>query len=229
MEMRKQNHLVRTLRGLGFVGLMLVVVHASAQSGQADVITNSVADYSGVQGQNNWFYGYYEDSSGATTFTPLPMFGDIQSGATTVPDMWSSAGSLPPWILLSPTWNHPDEGQFAVRRYVTEEAGLVTIAGAFKRLSDSPSADGVGVAVFIDGEDILSRTLLDLNIFEYEFSAPVTNGSTIDFVVSPNGGPASDATRTVATIALTSVVPEPATLSLLALASVISLRRRKRR
>ena len=88
---------------------------------------------------------------------------------------------------------------------------------------------GVGVAVIIDGVEILSKTLLDLSLFEYEFSAAVANGSTIDFVVSPNGGMESDTTRTVATIALTNAIPEPATLSLLALASVISLRRRKRR
>lgn len=242
MKARIEGLVAGALRGLCLVGLLLVVVHASPQTGQAALIADTDADFSGTQGQDNWFYGFYAPSNHsnggsaaspavAASFIPLPRFGDVAiplAGGMIVPDVWSMSGELPPWIVLGSTRAHPEIDQPAVKRYLSEAPGYVTITGVFQREAVGPGSDDVDVAVIVDNVPILSRTLTDLSPSEYQIPVEVSLGSTIDFVVSPRGNTAFDTVHGSATV-VTGIVPEPATLSLLALGSVIICLRRRRR
>ena len=82
------------------------------------VLGNSVSDFSGTQGQSNWFYGYWNkraDADGvyaAAEFTPFPRGGGAFS-ATNLWDgtKWDWFAGNPPWIEISSTGGHPSGDQ----------------------------------------------------------------------------------------------------------------------
>ena len=102
-------------------------------------IADSAADWSvsGVQGENSWFYGYYNRTASpgyqASKFTPFPS----SPGPASASNYWSGfdwdwfAGN-PPWTQIAQTTQHPNgsnNGQehWSIRRYVSEISGRLTV------------------------------------------------------------------------------------------------------
>ena len=107
-------------------------------------IADSVAEFSGTQGVNNWFYGYWNkgaDSDGIYAdgeFIAFPnAAGPFSAGNFWDGAAWSWFNGNPPFTQLtaeggSPSANDGTPGapdHAAIRRYVSEVNGPVTISG----------------------------------------------------------------------------------------------------
>src|SRR3954463_3355552 len=123
-------------------------------------IADSVAEFSGTQGVSNWFYGYWNkgtDSDGIYAdgdFVPFPNAagpfgpGNFWDGAA-----WSWFNGNPPFTQLtalggSPSANNGTPGvpdHAAVRRYVSEVNGPVTISGTLAHTNTSGGNEWVQV------------------------------------------------------------------------------------
>ena len=124
-------------------------------------LADSVADFSGTQGLNNWSYGYWDkknDANGvyaATEFIPFPNDG----GGFGAGNFWTGTNWLwfsgdPPFTQLTSTGGRPAgadgnpalDTQWAVRRYVSEAEGSITITGRIAHTSDWIYVTATGVA-----------------------------------------------------------------------------------
>ena len=193
--------------------LALSLLTAFGSASADTIVADSVADFSGTQGQNSWYYGYKNGnlaSYSLTSFTQFSYFVDgvawkyIKDGGAPWTQLWADGGHP----------NGPNSGtaQVAVRRWISEIDGKVSIAGV---LADThPCCDnGVRGAIFIDGIDVWSASIADGGSTNFSFGASVARGSRVDFVLDPNGTDSADSTRFSARI--TSAVPEPETYAML--------------
>jgi hypothetical protein len=153
----------------------------------ASPLADSVAQFSGVQGLHDWYYGYYEPPFTSDTFklatTVLPAGGSYAGVET-----WKVEPSLHLWA----DGGHPNGfgvSQWAVRLWVSRVTGGVTITGRLAKL-DTSGGDGVVGLVLVDGAVVWSRAIAaaDDTGVTYSVTAPVGLGSAVDFALSP--GPA---------------------------------------
>ena len=124
-------------------------------------IGNSMAEFSGTQGQNNWSYGYWDkksDSDGVysdSEFVPFPNSG----GGWSANNFWTGSdwdwfAGDPPFTRLTSDGGRPtaDNGNaalpdhWAMRRYVNESAGPLTISGRITHTSDWVYVTQSGIA-----------------------------------------------------------------------------------
>jgi hypothetical protein len=153
----------------------------SSNAPAGTVLADANAGFSGVQGQNGWYYG---DFASGTTFQNLTAF----SGGT-----WSSSY---PYITITAGDQHPSTANggpvSVVRRWVSTYAGPVTINGQF--LSENTGGDGVGVTVLINGQAAMARAAIGAagapTQQNFSLSATLKVGDNVDFVLDP--GPAAD-------------------------------------
>jgi len=114
-------------------------------------LANSVTEFSGVQGQASWSYGYWNRSSdadgvfSATDFTAFPNsgggFGPNNYWTGTV---WDWFNGDPPYTQLTSQGGRPTAGNgnaglpehVAIRRYVSEFDGPLRITGRLTHTSD---------------------------------------------------------------------------------------------
>jgi hypothetical protein len=108
------------------------------------VLADSAADFSGTQGQNNWFYGYWDrtlDGDGQyapSEFVPFPNTpGPFGSNNFWTGSSWDWFNGNPPFTQLTAQGGRPTgqagsptrAAHWAVRRYVSATEGAVTITG----------------------------------------------------------------------------------------------------
>src|SRR3954469_4802440 len=124
-------------------------------------LANSVTEFSGVQGQANWSYGYWNkktDADGqysASEFVPFPNAG----GGFGANNFWTGAAwgwfnGAPPFTQLTSLGGQPsgDNGNaalpshWAVRRYVSEANGPLKVSGTVTHTSDWVYVTATGVA-----------------------------------------------------------------------------------
>jgi hypothetical protein len=175
-------------------------------SGAPVVLADSVAEFSGTQGQNNWYYGYWDktvDASGlyeAADFTPFPRGTGNTLSSTNYWDgsKWHWPGANAPLTEISTNSVHPS-GNFvnpalpvhwSIRRYVSEAAGPLRISGILAASSTNGTCgDGVIAHVIIDGVEVWQRPAFYTSE-GYSIVVNANVGSTIDFAVDP--GPANN-------------------------------------
>jgi hypothetical protein len=147
----------------------------------------------GVYGPGD-FVGFLNDGSNA-----------ISTDATTggwrsSPNHWS--GSMwdlvnngvtgrGPWTELTRDGGHPaanaggdPEVHWAVRRWVSDENGLVRISGLLHR--SNTCCDGVRGRVLVDGIEIYSA-VSNGNLIKFAVNAMVNQGQAVDFAIDPDG------------------------------------------
>ncbi len=209
--------------------VLLAVLAASALgTAHADtLVADSVADFSGTQGLNSWFYGYENGSLSNYTaggFTQFSYFDGIA---------WHASSTFnPPWTQLWATGGHPNTWnglqQLAVRRWVSETTGAVTITGT---LADThPGGNGVAGSIYVDGSLVWNGDIGSSGSTNFSFSTLVSQNSKVDFVLDAKGNDGTDSSRFSATIA--AAVPEPETYAMLmaglgVLGTVVRRRRMK--
>jgi hypothetical protein len=186
-----------------------------------DALADSDLQFSSHQGRDGWYYGFY-DGDGSTPYST----GDFE-----LLDYWSgTTWRMGPsgddyWCMLYGDGGHPVVGHWPVRRWVSDYDGVVTITGVLKDRAASTLWDGIVGGIIIDDELVMQTAISegDLVGVNYLVEAPVSVGSTVDFFIAPQGNNRHDHTIFTAVI-----VPEPATLSLLAIGGVALMRSRRR-
>ncbi len=202
-----------------------LVVLAMAMAAQATPIADSVADFSGVQGQNNWSYLEVKlQYPWVPDYNPANATSLTYDGGKWVSNMGIS------YLMIGASTTHPGAtGEFndwaTVRRWQSTVTGTVTISG---ELTDVQTGDGDGVSGFIYVGDTKVWGLTNISdggSTTYSFTTSVTAGQNVDFVLSPFGAwawnAACDTTKFTATI-----VPEPVTIGLICLGGLFGVRRR---
>ena len=110
-------------------------------------------------------------------------------------------------IRVHPSGQDP---KYAVVRWITGvgEAGLTNITGNVRKV-DAGGGDGVTFDLFVDGISVLNSTLAYNDTVGLAFNQTLTVGvgSTVDFVIGPNGWDTHDSTGL--SVAVSSVVPIP--------------------
>ncbi|MGI9427185.1 MAG: PEP-CTERM sorting domain-containing protein [Bythopirellula sp.] len=201
---------------------------------------DSMADFSGTQGDNGWFYGIYQQGPvggpphgySAAAFEELDLF-DIGT------QRWSASDSLVGaqnnnFLNLGDAGGHPtglepapqDSIIWAVRRYVMPSAGIAQIEiDLRKENTGNNRGGGITGRVFVDGAEVYAQLVNnDDGIgFQTVLQESVLVGSTIDFAIDPTGitpldgsddifSARADGSVFAATI---EIVPEPSSLVLL--------------
>ncbi len=158
------------------------------------IIADSQNEFSGVQGQDNWFYGYYTSCGNSSTFTQMT----YDTGG-----WWEESETQPPWTLLRYNGGNPSSNHCAVRRWVSTVSGNIVITGRVY-MSDDNGGDGITDSISVDGINVWSQDIAynDSTGVSYEVNATVNVDSIVDFVISPgnNGNEAYDTSYFTATI-----------------------------
>lgn len=206
------------------VAIPLVAFGAATALPAAAQLANSVTEFSGVQGQNNWNYGFYDRTNDVGgVYNPLTDYALMTQFNGTA---WQvNNGTF--WTELNSQGGHPNGTttsggrtpveHWAIRRYTSEVTGLVNISGTLAK-SSTGGGNGIIGRIFVDGTEVFTQTIAatDGVGVNYNFSQNVNLGSRVDFVIDPNASnDISDGT--VFTAQVSSVVvaaPEASTLAL---------------
>ncbi len=191
---------------------MLAPVCSYGQTSSAElpvVIANSVTEFSGEQGKNGWRYGFWDrsiDTDGkytqASDFKMLEHFGrDVRNGLSQHSDF--TTGKL--WFLedgrsYTSLWaegghanskmkfgDYDAAEQWAVRRWISNASGTVTIAGRVGKVMPW-GANWKGecrAIIVVDGEIVLS-TVMDEHGLDYAVAAKIREKSVVDFLIAPD-------------------------------------------
>lgn len=185
-------------RHLVFVALSFV-----ASAAHAAPIANSIAEFSSVQGQDNWFYGYFDQgATGATPYTSAA-FAMFDTFGVVTPATWgASDGAVGAqnndYLGLGSATGHPtglappdaqDTVIWAVRRYVSEIAGDIAIEIDLHKENLNPNGGGVTGRLFVDGVEVYNQYVAatDAAGFQTILVQNVAINSLIDFAVDPLG------------------------------------------
>lgn len=109
---------------------------------------DSLAEFSGVQGQGNWFYGYWNQAGDANGTYEREDFATNDSAWGYAPSVWAFRPGSPPWTSLDQGGGHPNGTNSAggvqhnIRRWVAETAGTVTARVTIRKLN---TACGTGI------------------------------------------------------------------------------------
>jgi len=173
-------------------------------SGNPEVLADSLAQFSGNQGSNGWFYGYWDKKADANSTYESADFIQFPRGTGNVLNstnywsgsLWDIPAGNPPWTELSASGGHPngENGNinapihWAVRRYVSETNGALRITGTLAASSSAGTCgDGTIGRIFVDGVEVFQRTVSNLSV-GYSIVVAASLGSKIDFVIDPGNG-----------------------------------------
>jgi hypothetical protein len=198
---------------------------------QADIIlADSVTEFAGQQGSNNWFYGYWQKTGDAdgvydyrTEFVPFAQFGVYTIVGGTA---WNTSSNSY-WTGLAAIGGHPNGvqtsggrmpvEQWAIRRWISPVEANITVTGRLAKFNTSSNGDGIVGAIVVDGTTVFSRQIAatDGVGVTYSVVATVVPGSVIDFIITPGAASAdgNDGTRLTATIILNESEPSPVRIS----------------
>ena len=133
-------------RSISELAVLALMVGACGQA-EATIIADSVSEFSGTQGANGWYYGYYDGSLAPSTFKLMPTYDPNSVGSTErgggglfPPGMWSVQWDASGyWTCLETkggipngtdgNWGRQQNEQWAVRRWVSDVSGPITISG----------------------------------------------------------------------------------------------------
>lgn len=171
----------------------------AAPGGNPVQLADSVAEFTGNQGGNGWFYGYWDkkaDGDGAYSaddFTAFPRGTGNALNSTNYWNgtLWDIPAGNPPWTELSASGGHPsaENGNtsqaihWAVRRYVSETNGALRITGTLAASGvNGTCGDGTIGRIFVDGVEVFQRAVHGLSV-GYSIVVNANLGSKIDFVI----------------------------------------------
>jgi len=200
----------RLLAGLAVLLTSASVLTPSVQA--QVVIADSVADFSGVQGQDNWYYQNW--------YQPLGFINNMAWDADT--SRWLDSSGA---IFLG--GSHPHSTDWRISQvWVSEVSGNITVSGSVSLPSEF--ASGVTFQILTNynmANLVYSQSLDATQSYNFSVSFDVSAGDTVLFSVIGDDGISFDNTLWNAQV---SVVPEP-TAAMLAFGAIgfISLRRHR--
>ena len=164
------------------------------------LLADSVADFSLVQGERGWLYGY--DNGSIDTFTLLPRISVITAYVPVSGDVWDC------WVTADMHWTqifqlgaHPNGTdssvpsvsveERAVRRWTSNYSGNIRITGELAKIDVTPGgSNGVDALILVDQLEVYSVSIggEDAAGLSYEVNAAVRVGSTVDLVLDAHEG-----------------------------------------
>lgn len=152
-----------------------------------ELLADSVSGYSKMAGKNGWYYGYAE--LGSTASYDPSHFKQMSWGIWGSDNYrWLGPGAYP---FASGSQMHPS-GAWAIRRWVSDTSGDVTLSGSVSR---GEGGDGVGIRIFVDGDEVYSRNLAPTQSVDYSVpNVAIKFGSKIDFTLNHRNESSFDAT-----------------------------------
>lgn len=180
-----------------------------------DAVANSEKDFSGVQGDKNWFYGYYSNPVDASSFLQIPEFSQTNFGnEQNVPTWLFPDGEY--WTRISAKYVHPNgqttsgvaksAEQWVARRWVSTVTGNIVVTGHLAKF-DTRGGDGITGHLMIDGIERWSQFIAAADNVGVDFTIfiSVNVGSKVDFVVSPGASDWNDTTSFTAVITMSGI------------------------
>ncbi len=169
------------------------------------VIANSQTEFSNIQGQNGWSYGYWVKSGDANgVYAPTEMVNFLWNGTSIVGNFnhWDGtkwdfrSGATRPLTELSATGGKPAAftgfppiTHNTIRRYTSEVAGTLKLTGTLADID--PTGDGAIGRILVDGVQIYEQAINN-NSFNYSVVTTVPLGAKIDFMI--DAGPSTEDT-----------------------------------
>jgi len=221
------------LRLVGALSAFLFILVTTVSD--AAIVADSVQEFSGTQGQDNWTYGYYSDVFNPSGFQEMGIFSPASLFNSWVVDFDEPSPIY--WTMINANGGHPN-GTFssrdqvehwAVRRWTSEVNGPINISGVIADL-DAGGGNGIAGRIFVGDTEVFS-TIINNGDFPgvgYNVTENVTIGTTVDFVIDPLfSDDAFDTTRFTAQVEL---VPVPPALWLFGsgLLGLVGIARRKK-
>ncbi|MDG2124863.1 MAG: lamin tail domain-containing protein, partial [Verrucomicrobiales bacterium] len=176
-------------------------------------VMSSGGEFSGVQGQDGWRYGYYDRTAdGNQVYQAATDFTQFVGGAND-PDGWGAGnhwtggawdfnggdGGNPPWTTIGSGMMHPNDSapgpeHYAIRRWVSDVSGAHTLTGSFA--NGSANGDGTTGRIFQDGVERFA-VLTDGVAQPFSVGLDLGVGDVIDFMVDtgPGDNDGSDGTN----------------------------------
>jgi hypothetical protein len=176
---------------------------------RADIIADSVAEFSGFQGQNGWYYGYRNVTAdgGAPNYDPFTQFiafpgGEGQGAWNGGSQLWTGSvwdmntASAAPWTFMSNTNIHPNGTNsaggehWAIRRWWADELGDITpLKITWHMRKQTLAGNGVTGGIYTNGVRADVVTLAGTNgvgvTHTYYINAQF--GDFVDLVLTPLG------------------------------------------
>ncbi len=191
-------------------------------------VANSVTDWgSAAQGENGWFYGYYNETADADgTYSPGSDFNNTDPNWTFQGGSWQlgadgDPAANPPWDTIGQTeWhpngdNQPQGVHWVIKRWVSDVDGDLHAQVQFGKQNVN-SGNGTTLRVLHNGTEVFSHTVAFNDGTGIDTAIPLPDvfvGDTIEFALDPLGtdggkGDGADGSFVRASI-LTGLPPQP--------------------
>ncbi len=214
-------------------------------------VANSALEFSGVQGQDAWTYGFFNLTAKGSAYTPADFvrFDTFNN----VANLWqASAGQVGSqnneFLSINQVGGHPtgitpdlqDSIIWAIRRYTSEVSGPILIDFDLHKQNINFSG-GVTGHILIDGVEVFNARIFGTDGIGQQGSIlrTVSVGSVIDFAIDPVGFATirdiAESTRSdgsvFSSVISTAAVPEPGSAAVVGLGLVLlaSTRRTQQR
>ncbi|MBI2381676.1 MAG: hypothetical protein HYV16_13075 [Gammaproteobacteria bacterium] len=233
-----------------FIALAMYLGSALAPA-QATVIADSQAQFSGSQGSDGWYYGYYNRSlDGDAQFSSgeFAQFDTYWAGSQS----WrrsqdgESGDESGVYLALNAQGGHPsgigpDAQQiheiWAMRRYVAAQAGQFWLDFELFKENLNPRAGGITGHIFLNGVELFAQYIATDDGLGVHLVIPIVLeiGDLLDFAIDPTGiatdrdnprSGRSDGTVFRMRLLDALEIPAPAALGLVSLGLVLPRRRR---
>lgn len=167
----------------------------------AVTIFDSVVEFSVTQGQNNWFYGYYDgDSASPFTSSDFEEMPQSINGNQWIIHRGDPSGY---WTSLYATGGHPNgplsnyyrgTEHWAVRRWVSDMNGAISIKGNTSK--SSRVGDGTICKILVNDDTVYSKHIYgnEAGGVDYSIEVEIHIGDTIDFAIQPGANDLYDTT-----------------------------------
>ena len=165
---------------------------ADSQPPPPELVADSVADFSGTQGQNNWFYGYYNkttDLGGRYQTNDFIAFPNDE-GPHSPYNFWNGASwkwydGNPPFDEIGERYMHPNgannaQEHWTIRRWRCKASGTISIE--WQLAKQAAGGTGVTARVFYNGTQKDIATIAGNDVTGVTRSLEITGVQPGDFI-----------------------------------------------
>lgn len=217
-----QGDTIELLVGYGANGTFFfdsTLLNVQIQGTRVITLADSVQDFSGTQGQNGWYYGYYATPPNTSSFQLMSQFTPNTTLSSVGNTWYEQNGTY--WTELWANGGHPNAvftsggrqavNQWTVRRWVSDVNGTVDVTGLLSKLPGQLGGDGTIGQIMLNGNPIFTQSIgaNDQTGVNYHVTASVHVGDNLDFVIEPGPSDILDSTRFTATITMPAARQEP--------------------